>query len=114
MGFPLMVGLVAVAWMLIVLTGAGERVVDILASTDTPPGAAAAIAALTAPGVLLAVFLPNILLLAGVAGTELGGVGFVGQKRPGGASGCHPFVALRPLTDGERSSPSCEWPSVPR
>ena len=38
MGFPLMVGLVAVAWMLIVLTGAGERVVDILASTDTPPG----------------------------------------------------------------------------
>ena len=101
MAFPVMVGLVAVVWMLIALTGAGEQVVAILASTGGTHGTATAVAALTAPGVLLAVFLPGILVLAGVAGTEMGGVAFVDQKRPGGTSGCHPFLALRPLTDGE-------------
>ncbi len=101
MGFPLMVGLISAAWLLLVLTGAGERVIEILAAAGEARGVAAAAAALTAPGVMLAVFLPIIPFLAGVAGTELGGVGVVDQKPPGGAAGCHPFLALRPLTDGE-------------
>ena len=96
MGFPVMVGLVAVAWMLIVLTGAGEQVVAILAAADEPHGIGAAVAALTAPGVLLAAFLPSVPLLAGVAGTELGGVGTWTKNRRAGPSAATPFWPCGP------------------
>ncbi len=100
MGFPCMVGPVAVVWMLVVLTGAGEQALATLAVADAPHGAAAAITALTAPGLLLAVLLAVVPLLAAVAGLELGGVRTVDFKQPSGPSGCHPFLALRPLTEG--------------
>ncbi len=100
MGFPFMVGLVVVVWTLIVLTGAGERAVATMAEMDIPHGATAVIAVLTAPGLLLAVLLAFVPFLAAVAGGDLGSVRMVDSKQPGGTFGCHPFLALRPLTDG--------------
>ncbi len=100
MGFPFMVGLVVVVWTLIVLTGAGERAVANMAEMDIPHGATAVVAALTATGLLLAVLLAFVPFLAAVVGGDLGGVRMVDYKQPSGTFGCHPFLALRPLTDG--------------
>ncbi len=100
MGFPFMVGFVVVAWTLILVTGAGERAVETMAVMDIPHGATAVVAALTAPGLLLAVLLGFVPFLAAVVGVDLGGVRMVDYKQPSGTFGCHPFLALRPMTDG--------------
>jgi hypothetical protein len=99
--FPFAVSLVAVVWALIVVTGWGEESINTVAAVDGTGLYAAAVGALTAPGVLLVLLAAAVPLLAGVAGTEMGGVRFVGHKPAGGAFGCHPFIALRPLTDAE-------------
>ncbi|HVS35565.1 MAG TPA: hypothetical protein VMS17_08285 [Gemmataceae bacterium] len=101
LSFPVTVGLVAVVWLLIALTGVGEQVIGIVAAGGDAAGVSAAVAAMTAPGVLLVQFLGIVLFLAGVVGADLGGVRLVDQKPSGGTFGCHPFLALRPLTDGE-------------
>src|SRR6202043_3157846 len=100
MGFPVMVGLILAVWGALVLTGQGEKAIEALVFVNTPPALATIAGALTVPGVLVLLLLPSLPVLAGAAGTELGGVRFVDQRPPGAASGCHPFLALRPLTDG--------------
>src|SRR5205814_8158843 len=96
----LMVGLILLVWGALVLTGQGEKAIEALVFVNTPPAFAAAAGALTVPGLLVVLLLPSLPVLAGAAGAELGAVRFVAQRLPGGASGCHPFLALRPLTDG--------------
>jgi hypothetical protein len=53
----------------------------------------------TAPGLWLVALLAMPPFLAGVSGIDLGGTRFIGQRPL--APVCHPFLALRPLTDGE-------------
>jgi hypothetical protein len=100
-GFPFAVGLILVAWGLIVLTGVGEQWIDAVVFDNEGTGPLAAVnTALTAPGLLLGVLVAIVLLLAGVFGTDMvGGTRWVGQRPL--APACHPFLALRPLTDGE-------------
>ena len=98
---PYMVSLVAVVWALTFLTGAGEKSIEVIALTDETHFYAAVVGALTAPGVLLALLAAVVPFMAGVTGAELGGIGSLGYRLAGGPPGCHPFLALRPLTDVE-------------
>jgi hypothetical protein len=98
---PFMVGLVAVVWALTFVTGAGENSINMIASVDDTHFYAAAVDALTAPGVLLAWLAAVVPFMAGVAGAEVGGMGSLGFRLAGGPIGCHPFLALRPVTDVE-------------
>jgi hypothetical protein len=98
-GFPFAVGMVLLVWLPIALTGAGERVIANLASAGEAPALARVADALTVPGLWLAQLLALPLLLAGMSGIEQGGTRFIGQRPM--ATALHPFVALRPLTDGE-------------
>jgi hypothetical protein len=91
--------MVLLVWLPIVLTGAGERAIENLASADETPALVRAAGALTAPGVWLALLLVLPPLLAGMSGIEMGGTRFIGQRPM--AAALHPFVAVRPLTDGE-------------
>jgi hypothetical protein len=68
-------------------------------SDELPPVVAAAVGALTPLGYWVAGLLVVPPLMAGMAGVELGGTRFIGQRPM--ARACHPFIALRPLTDGE-------------
>jgi len=97
-GFPLVVGLCVLVWWQIALLA--EKSLSDPTLREISPAFAAFVAAMSAPGYLLAVLLAMPLLFAGVFGTEVGGVRRVDGK-PVDPSGCHPFVALRPLTDGE-------------
>src|SRR5262245_36366837 len=99
LGLPFMVSLVLLVWLLMAWTGAAEQVIDDFVSQGPASAFAAVVAALTAPGLWLAAALALPLAMAGVAGSDLGGTRFVGQRPM--APGCHPFLALRPLTDGE-------------
>lgn len=100
-GFPFMVGLVAVVWTLIVVTGKGEEAINTIASVDEMGFYGRAVAVLTAPGLLLAFLAALVPFLAGITGVELSSMRTVGHKPPGATFGCHPFMALRPLTDAE-------------
>jgi hypothetical protein len=91
--------MILLVWLPIVLTGAGERAIENMASAEETPALVHVAGALTAPGVWLALLLAMPPLFAGMSGIELGGTRFIGQRPM--ATALHPFVALRPLTDGE-------------
>jgi hypothetical protein len=96
-GFPFMIGFFLLGWVPLLVMG--ERAIADLVAADTTPALAAAVGALTPPGYLLAVVLATPLFVAVIAGNDMGGLSSVGQRSP--APGCHPFIALRPLTDWE-------------
>jgi hypothetical protein len=97
-GFPLVVGICVAAWWQIALLA--EKSLSDPVFREISPAFAAVVGAVSAPGYLLAVLFAIPLLFAGVFGTELGGVRRV-DGRAVDPAGCNPFVALRPLTDGE-------------
>ncbi len=101
MAFLFPIGLIGFVWILLALSGAGEEAIDALAAAGDAPVVAAGARALTAPGLLVAELLVVLPIMAGVSGIDLGGTSLAGPKLGGTAGGCHPFFALRPLTDGE-------------
>lgn len=99
LAFPLTTVLVLCPWAVVVFTGMAEKTIDVLVATNEPRFVALAANALSVPGLLAVLLLANIPLLAAVSGAEFGGMRYVGQKMPGVAFTCHPFLAVRPLTD---------------
>jgi hypothetical protein len=98
MAIPFVVGILLVVWVPVFLMG--PRAIRNLESPDSPT-LTAVTQALTAPGVSVAGLLAILPLYMGMLGLDLGGVLYKGQWIDDARGGCHPFVGLRPLSDGE-------------
>jgi hypothetical protein len=96
-GIPIAVGILLVVWV------PGFLMAPRAIKNFDPysPTLTAIAGALTGPGVSLAGLLVLLPLYMGLMGLDLGGVLYKGQWIHEARAGCHPFVGLRPLTDGE-------------
>jgi hypothetical protein len=97
-GIPFAVGFILVAWVPGFLLA--PRAIENVQSPESPTVTAVA-HALTPHGLSLAGLLGVLPLYMGLMGFDLGGVLYKGQWIHNTRAGCHPFVGLRPLSDGE-------------
>ncbi|MFO0810589.1 MAG: hypothetical protein U0746_18330 [Gemmataceae bacterium] len=94
---PFTAALMAVAW--VPTSALWVRAVEQMSAPDVTPTLTSAAEALSPPGLLLAITLAFLPLYAGALGTDMGGVRTIGQRIPPLMSGCHPLIALRPLSN---------------
>jgi hypothetical protein len=97
-GIPFIIGVLLVVWVPIFLVG--SRVIKNLESPESPTLMAVA-GTLTTPGLFLMGLVGLLPLYMGLLGLDLGGVLYKGHWIHDARAGCHPFLGLRPLSDGE-------------
>lgn len=95
---PIIIAVLLVVWVPVFVIGAPS--IKKVVSPETPT-LMAVTGALTTPGLFLIGLVGFLPLYMGLLGLDLGGVLYKGQWIHDARAGCHPFVGLRPLSDGE-------------